>query len=66
MGPERLLKTQFYEKKGKLSSEVNIVAFFSPNMECHKPQGTICKGPEGVFTINVQMIRSFVWDLRGR
>ena len=27
--PERLLKTQFFEKKGKISSEKNIVAYFS-------------------------------------
>ena len=38
----------------------------SPNMELHKPHETICKGPEGVLTIIVQMISSFLWDLGGR
>ena len=39
---------------------------FSRNIECDKPQGTFCKGPEGVLTIFVELIGSFLWDLRGR
>ena len=42
------------------------MAFFLRNIELDKPQGTISKGQEGVFTLIVQMIRSFLWDLRSR
>ena len=28
LGPERLLKIQYFEKKGNLSSKIDIVAFF--------------------------------------
>ena len=42
------------------------MVYFSRTIECDKLKGTICKDPEGILTIFVQMIRSFVWDLRGR
>ena len=47
MGPNRLLKSQIFEKKGILSSEKHIVACFSRLIECDKPQRTVCKGPKG-------------------
>ena len=32
----------------------------------HKPQGTNYKGQQSPSTLIVQLIRSFVWDLKGR
>ena len=32
---------------------------FSRNIECDKPQVTICKGPKGILTIIVEPIRAF-------
>ena len=39
LGPKRLLKTQISGKKGKLSSEEKILAYFSRFIECDKSQG---------------------------
>ena len=44
IGPKRLLKTQIFEKKGKLPSEEKILGKFSRIVECDKSQETICKG----------------------
>ena len=41
LGAKRLLKTQTFGKKGSLSSEKSILAFFSRSIEHHKYQGTI-------------------------
>ena len=38
---------------------------FSRNIECDKPQGTVCKGPKGFLVISVEVIRDFFKDLRG-
>ena len=37
----------------------SIVAFFSRNIKCDKPQGTICKGPPAILTSTVELIRAF-------
>ena len=37
-----LLKTQIFGKKGKLSSEEKILAYFSRIFDCDKPDGIIC------------------------
>ena len=60
LGPKRLLKTQIFGAKGKLSSQEMISVFFSRIFDCDKPQGTICKGPEGILAIIVKAIRSFM------
>ena len=39
---------------------------FTPIIEYDKPDGTIFKGPQGILTINVELKRSSLWDLRGR
>ena len=64
--PGRFLKTESFEKRGNLSSEEKILAFFSRSIEHDKCQATIYKGPQGVLTNIVHMIRPFLWDLRGR
>ena len=33
--------------------------FFSRNIECDKPQGTSCKGPQAILTITVEFITAF-------
>ena len=66
LGPKRLLKTQILDKKGKLSSEKTYLTNLSQNIDYDKTQGTIHKGPQIMLTTSVQMIRSFLWDLRGR
>ena len=54
-----LLKTQSFEKKGKLSSEEKLLAclFFVEHVKCPE---TNYKGPQGNLTIFVQKIGSFL------
>ena len=62
---KRLLRTQIFEIKGFLSSEKKRCGSnFSHFIEYHKPDGTNYKGPEGNFTLLVQVIISFLQDLR--
>ena len=35
--------------------------FFSREIECEKPQGTFCKGPQAILTIIVEPIRALFW-----
>ena len=60
---KRLLK-KIFEKKGKLSSEKKILAFFSRIIECDKPPGTFCKCPKGIPTFTVEVITSLLQHLR--
>ena len=55
-----LLKTQSFGKKGKLSNEEKVLAYFARIFVCDKPQGTKCKGPKGNLTIIVKAIRSIL------
>ena len=36
-----------------------LLPIFSHNIECDKPQGTFCKGPQAILTITVEFIRAF-------
>ena len=53
--PKKLLKTQTFEKKGKLSSEKSFWPVFSRILECDIPQGTIYEVPQGNLTITVEV-----------
>ena len=64
--PKKLLKTQNFDKKGKHSSEKTYLTNLSQNIDYDKTQRTLHKGPQGMLTTIVQMIRSFLRDLRGR
>ena len=66
LGPKMLLKTQIFQKKCRLSKEGKILAHFSRNIEHDKYRETFYKSSEGNLTYNMQMIRSFLWDIRGR
>ena len=50
-----MLKTQTFEKKGKLSSEKSFWPVFSRILECEIPPGTIYEGPQGILTITVEV-----------
>ena len=58
--PNRLLKTQNFEKKGNLSSEEKILAYCICGIEFQKPQGIVYRGPQGFLTISVEVTRSFL------
>ena len=58
-GPKSLLKTQIFEKKCNLSNKNILWPNFSRIVECDKPQGTICKGPQGLPTKTVELIGAF-------
>ena len=46
-----LLKTQIFEKKGKLFTEKIFGVFFSRFIERDKAHETLYKGPQAIFTI---------------
>ena len=43
----------------------NFDLYFSQAFECNKHQGTVYRGEQSFLTTFVQMVRSFLWDLRG-
>ena len=55
-----------FEKKAIFPKDKDLSLFVSQILECYKPQGTIYNGPQGFSTLMVRMIRSFLWDLKGR
>ena len=60
-------KTFFWERKRQSFKWKKFCGlFFSRFIEHEKCQGTFYKGLRGFLTFIVQMIRSFLWDLRGR
>ena len=56
---KRLLKTQIYEEKFKLSNAKNVLAFFSRTIEHDKRQETTYKGPQGSLLFTLEVIGSF-------
>ena len=64
-GPERLLKTQNFESKGKFSSEEKNLAFISPYYRTWQRSENIFRGPRALLSITVELIRAFSSDLRG-
>ena len=63
LGTDRLLKTQFFEKKAKFPVKKTLWPNFSRIIERDKHQWTICKGPKGFLVITVELIREFFKDL---
>ena len=57
LGPERLLKTQIFLKKGSFPVNKCIWPIFSQIVECDKPQETVYKSQKVILTSNVQVIR---------
>ena len=58
-GPERLLKTQIFEKKANFLVKNIFWPLFSLITEHDKCRGIFCKGPEGLLTKSVQVIKFF-------
>ena len=63
LGTKRLLEKQRFEKK---SAKNRFWLNFCRFIEHEKSHGTYCMRTKGVCTLMVQMVRSFLWDLRGR
>ena len=66
MDPKTMLKTQFFEKKLTFPLKNGFWPVFSRNMESRNLRGRVWKGPQNKLKTIVQLIRSFLWDLRGR
>ena len=62
LGPEKS-RTKLF-KKGYLPDGKRFWLIFTRNIECEKPQGTICKGPKDTMKITVEVIGSFLQHLR--
>ena len=54
---------KIFWKKGKLFREEKFLAYFSPNNDCNKSQGTIKKGPMGSLIISVDDVKSFLRNI---
>ena len=56
-----LLKTKTLEKKNAIFPvKKSFWPIFSRIIECDKCQGTMCKGPTGILTITVEVLRSIL------
>ena len=60
LGHKSSLKKQTFGKKGSLSCEKNLLAFFSRSIQLDKYQGTLYKGPQGNLTFTVDVITSIL------
>ena len=56
---KRLLEIQTFEKKEVFPVKKKFW-LFSRSKQHDKYQGTICKGPQGILTITVELIRSIL------
>ena len=59
VSPEKLLKTQNFEKKRQTFLWKKRIDQFSRIFEYDKPHGTIFKGPQAILTNTVEPIREF-------
>ena len=50
-----LWKTEFFEKKGNLSSQKNYLTFFSLIIEYEKPQETNYESPQDIQTLTLEL-----------
>ena len=66
LAPEKLLKTQRFEKRANFPVMKRFWPNFSGYLQHEKCQGTTYNGPQGFFKFFVQKMRSFYWDLRVR
>ena len=65
LGPRRLLKTQYFEKKANFPVKKGFWPNLPPIIECDKPPGTVSISSEASVPITVEKLRSFLQDLRG-
>ena len=64
--PNKLLKTQFFEKKSYFSGEKVFSAYFFLYYRVRQTSVSFYKGRQCFLTVIGQFIRSFLKDLRGR
>ena len=64
LGPRRLLKTQYFERKANFPVKKSFWPNLPPIIECDKPQGTVYISSEASVTITLGNLRSFLQDLR--
>ena len=60
-----MLRTQIFGKKAVFPKNKLFWPILFPIIGCDKSQGTVYKGPKGILTITVEVIGSFVQDLKG-
>ena len=65
IGHKRSIEKQFKEEKSCFDSDKTFWPLFPRIIECAKHQETTCDSPHGVLTNTVQVVRSFLEDLRG-
>ena len=58
-----MLKKQVFGKKGKLSSEEMILAYFARSIEHDQNYGTYYKGSRGILTFTLEVIGSILRTL---
>ena len=58
-------KHNFLKKKGTFPKKKNFWPVFSPKFELDKPQGTALKGPKTTLTITMEVVWSYLQDVRG-
>ena len=59
LGTDRLLKTQFFEKKAKFPVKKTLWPNFSRIIECDETPAKTCKGPKGIRIITLEPTRAF-------
>ena len=60
LGPKKLFKTNFFEKKGYLLGDKRFLSSFSRIIECNEAQRVVYTGPQAFLTITVEAIRAFL------
>ena len=61
LGPKKS-RTKLFKLKAIVAKK-KVLAIFSPNNDCNKPQGKVYKGPKGNLTISMGGIRSFLYNI---
>ena len=64
LGPKRSLARIFWKISCSHGDKRLWITFLS-NINLDKPPGTVCKSSKGFLTITMEVIRSFLQDLRG-
>ena len=59
MGPKRSLETNF-SQQGYLPGDKRFWPNFFRIIDCDKPRGTFYKGPQGILTFTIEVVRSFL------
>ena len=61
LGPKKS-RTKLFKLKAIVAKK-KVLAIFSPNNDCNKPQGKVYKGRKGILTLSMGGIRSFLYNI---